>query len=109
MAIKANLIVDQGTDYSTSINLTDADDNVVSLEGYTANAQLRKTYTSSNSVSFGITLEQSNGVVTLSLTDTPTANIVAGRYVYDVIVTSAANVTSRIVEGIVTITPRVTK
>ena len=108
MAIKANLIVDQGTDFSTSINLTDADENVVSLTGYTANAQLRKTYTSSNSVSFGIALEQSNGIVTLSLTDTQTANIVAGRYVYDVIVTSPTSVISRIVEGIVTITPRVT-
>jgi hypothetical protein len=109
MAIKANLIVDQGTDYSTSINLTNADGDIVSLAGYTANGQIRKTYSSSNSVSFGIVLESSNGVVQLSLTDAQTANLVSGRYVYDVIVTSSANVTSRIVEGIVTVTPRVTK
>lgn len=109
MAIKANLVVDQGTDYSTSVNLTDADGNIVPLTGYTANAQIRKTYSSSNSVNFGVTLESSNGVVRLSLTDTQTANIVAGRYVYDVVVTSPASITSRIVEGIVTVTPRVTK
>jgi len=109
MAIKANLIIDQGTDYTTSVNLTDADGNIIPLTGYTASAQIRKTYSSTNAVSFGISLESSNGVVHLSLTDTQTANIVAGRYVYDVVVVSSANVTSRIVEGIVTITPRVTK
>ena len=109
MAIKANLIVDQGTDYTTTINLTDDNDNVVDLTGYTGVGQMRKTYTSSNSVSFNITLESANGVVVLSLTDTQTANIVAGRYVYDVFVTSPANITSRIVEGIVTVTPRATR
>jgi len=108
MAIKANIIVDQGTDFYTAINLTDDDDNVVDLTGYTANGQIRKTYTSSNSVTFGISLEQSNGIVALSLTKTQTANIVAGRYVYDVFMINTSNVASRIVEGIVTVTPRVT-
>lgn len=109
MAIKANLLIDQGTDYVTSINLTDSDGNIVELSGYTANGQIRKTYSSSNAVNFGLSLEEANGVVRLSLTDSQTANLTAGRYVYDVIVTSSANVTSRIVEGIVTVTPRVTK
>ena len=109
MAIKANLFVDQGTDYSTSINLTDDDGNVVTLTGYTANGQIRKTYSSSNAVSFGITLEANTGVVVLQLTDTQTAAMTAGRYVYDVIVTDTVSVTSRIVEGIVTVTPRVTR
>lgn len=109
MAIKANLIIDQGTDYSTSINLTDDDGNIVNLSNYTANSQIRKTHSSSNAVTFGITLQSSNGVVLLTLTDTQTANLTAGRYVYDVILTDSGNVTSRIVEGIVTVTPRVTR
>ncbi len=109
MAIKANLFVDQGTDYSTSINLTDNDGNVVSLAGYTSNGQIRKTYSSSNAVSFGVTLKANTGIVLLQLTDTQTAAMTAGRYVYDVVVTDSANITSRIVEGIVTVTPRVTK
>jgi len=108
MAIKANLIIDQGTDYSTTIMLTDVDDNQVSLTGFTANAQMRKTYSSSNSVAFTVTLNESLGEVVLSLTDTQTANIVAGRYVYDVVLTSN-NITSRVIEGIVTVTPRVTR
>lgn len=108
MAIKANLIIDQGADYSTTIMMTDVDDNQISLTGFTAEAQMRKTYTSSNSVAFSVTLNESLGEVTLSLTDTQTANIVAGRYVYDVFLTSQ-NITSRVIEGIVTVTPRVTR
>jgi hypothetical protein len=108
MAIKANLIIDQGTDYSTSITLTDDEDNVVDLTGYTADAQMRKTYSSSNSVTFSTTVVEAQGVLTLSLTDTQTANITPGRYVYDVVITTGST-TTRIVEGIVTVTPRVTR
>jgi hypothetical protein len=108
MAIKANLTIDQGTDYSTTITLTDEEDGVVNLTGYTANAQLRKTYSSSNSVTFTTAVSDIQGLVTLSLTDTQTANITPGRYVYDVILTTGS-VTTRIVEGIVTVTPRVTR
>lgn len=109
MAIKSNLFIDQGTDYSTSINLTDDDDNIVSLTGYTAQGQIRKTYSSSTSVSFTVSITAATGIVTLQLTAVQTANIVAGRYVYDVFVTDSGNTTSRILEGIVTITPRVTR
>ena len=108
MAIKANLIIDQGTDYATSITLTDVDDNSISLVGYTAQSQIRKTYSSSNSVSFSVSLSETQGVISLSLTDSQTANLTPGRYVYDVIMTSG-NTTSRVVEGIVTVTPRVTR
>ena len=109
MAIKSNLVIDQGTDYSTSIVLQNDDGEVANLVGYTANAQLRKTYTSSNSHSFTTTIDDTSGTIILSLTDTQTANITAGRYVYDVYVSDSFGIVSRIVEGIVTITPRVTR
>lgn len=32
MAIKANLIIDQGADFTTTINVTDDDDNVIDLK-----------------------------------------------------------------------------
>lgn len=109
MAIKANLVIDQGTDYSTSISLQNDVGESANLVGYTANAQIRKTYSSSNSHTFTATVDDSSGIIILSLTDTQTANITAGRYVYDVYVTDNVGVVSRIVEGIVTITPRVTR
>ena len=108
MAIKANLVIDQGADYSTSVSLTDEDGNIVPLNNYTVSAQIRKTYSSSDSFSFTAVVREELGEISLSLTDTQTANITAGRYVYDVFITNSG-ITSRIVEGIVTVTPRVTR
>jgi hypothetical protein len=110
MAIKANLVIDQGTDYSTSINLTDDDGNLVDLTGYSASSQIRKTPSSSNAVSFSVSVAEAQGLVLLSLTDQQTSNLVPGRYVYDVLLTNNNNnLTSRILEGIVTVTPGVTR
>jgi hypothetical protein len=109
MATKANIIIDQGTTFSTVITLADEDGNAIDLTGYSANSQIRKHYSSSNSQSFSVSLGGILGTVTLSLTSVQTANLVAGRYVYDVEVTSSSNVVSRIVEGIVTVTPEVTR
>ena len=109
MATKANIIIDQGTTFSTVINLADENGDPIDLTGYTGDSEMRKHYSSSNSQSFNVSLGGANGTVTLSLTSTQTANLVAGRYVYDVEVTSSSNVVSRIVEGIVTVTPEVTR
>lgn len=108
MATKANIIVDQGTTFSTSISLTDDDDNPVNLTGFIGRSKMKKHYTSSNSQSFTVSLSGSTGIITLSLSDSQTANIIPGRYVYDVELISPTNVVSRIIEGIVTVTPEVT-
>ena len=109
MATKANITIDQGTTFSTVISLADEEEVAVNLTGYTANSQIRKHYSSSNSQSFSITLGGTSGTITLSLTSTQTSNLTPGRYVYDVELTSSSNVVSRIVEGIVTVTPEVTR
>jgi len=109
MATKANIIVDQGTTFSTDIYLTDDNGDPIDLSGYTGASKMRKHYTSSNAQSFSVSLNSTYGYVTLSLTSSQTSDLTAGRYVYDVEVTSSSNVVSRIVEGIVTVTPQVTR
>lgn len=109
MAIKANLIIDQGATYATKLNITDTDGSAIDLTGYTAAAQIRKHYTSSNSTPFSVSVTAATGAVVLSLTANATANLVAGRYVYDVELTDGAGRISRIIEGTVTITPNVTR
>lgn len=109
MATKANIIIDQGTTFSTSIFITDENGDPIDLTSYTGVSQMRKHYTSSNSQSFSVSLGGNQGTVTLSLTSTQTANLTPGRYVYDVEITSGSNVVSRIIEGIVTVTPEVTR
>lgn len=109
MATKANLVIDQGSTFSTDLTLTDENGDPLTLDGYTANSQIRKWYTSSNAAAtFATSVNTQSGVITLSLTATQSSNLVAGRYVYDVEISSGSEV-SRIVEGIVTVTPQVTR
>lgn len=109
MATKANLVIDQGSTFSTDLSLTDEYGDPLILSGYSANSQIRKWYTSVNaSATFSAAINVESAVITLSLTANETSNLVAGRYVYDVEISSGSDV-SRIVEGIVTVTPQVTR
>jgi hypothetical protein len=109
MATKSNLVIDQGSTFSTDLTLTDENGDMILLSGYTANSQIRKWYTSSNpSATFSTSINANLGIVTLSLTANQTSNLIAGRYVYDVELNDGSEV-SRIVEGIVTVTPQVTR
>lgn len=109
MAIKGNLVIDQGASFETNINVTDDDGIIVDLTGYTGVAQMRKHYTSLQYYSFTVTIDAPNGIVSLSMDSNTTNTIAAGRYVYDCELTSSNNVRSRLVEGIVTVTPQVTR
>lgn len=109
MATKANLVIDQGTTFSTVINLTNENGDSLALEGYAANSQIKKWYTSQTSIPFNTTINTITGSITLELDANISANLHAGRYVYDVNLTNiSTNAVSRIVEGIVTVTPSVT-
>jgi hypothetical protein len=109
MATKANLVIDQGSTFSTDLTLTDDIGDLLILTGYTANSQIRKWYTSSSpSATFETQINVQSSVITLSLTASQTSNLIAGRYVYDVELSAGSEV-SRIVEGIVTVTPQVTR
>ena len=111
MAAKANIVIDQGADFSTTITVTDDAGDAVDLTGYICSGQIRKHYTSNTAYNFTASFgtPRSSGQITLSLSRVTTANIASGRYVYDVEITSAANTRSRLVEGIATITPEVTR
>ena len=111
MAEKANIVIDQGASFSTDIDVTDANGDRVDLTNYTAAAQVRKHYSTSNAAAtFTCTTGTSNGTVTMELTFAETANLAEGRYVYDLVLTNtSANTKLRVVEGLVTVTPRVTQ
>lgn len=110
MAIIANLYIDQGTDFSITVDVTDSAGDILELTGYTAAAQIRKTYSSSTvSATFATSIAELAGQVTISLTDTQTAALEAGRYVYDLNITSAAGVVTRVIEGQAIVTPGVTR
>jgi len=111
MAAKANIVIDQGSDYSTIITVTDDDGDAVDLTGYTGSGQMRKHYTSETKTDFNISFASPrfSGKVEISMARDVTETLEPGRYVYDVEITSASNIRSRLVEGIVTVTPEVTR
>lgn len=110
MAIKANLYIDQGADFIQDIEVTDnINDDAVDLTIFTAQAQMRQHYTSVSYYSFSC-VTSNTGVVQLSMPANTTNNIPAGTYVYDCELTEiSTGVRTRIVEGLVTVTPSVTR
>lgn len=110
MASISNIFIDQGTDFSITVDVTQADGNALNLTGYSAAAQIRKTYGSTSATAtFTISISAATGQVTMSLTDTQTTAISSGRYVYDLNITSGSGATTRVVEGQAIITPGVTR
>ena len=110
MAVISNIFIDAGADFSTTVTVTDSSGSALDLTGYTHAAQIRKTYESASAtVAFtSATTDATGGKFTLTLTNTQTAGIPHGRYVYDAVITTGSTKT-RVVEGIVTINPRVTQ
>jgi hypothetical protein len=108
MAIKTNLVVDQGANFIYNVYLIDEDGSVFNISNYTANAQLRKTYTSTSFVTVNTAVTGASGLITLVMNAATTANLSSTRYVYDLELTSN-NVVSRILEGYVTVNPGVTR
>lgn len=109
MAIRGNIVIDQGSDYEFKVNVENLNNVPADLTGYTAEAQMRKYYTSSKSYNFEATVEANTGMVVLAMSANTSSRITPGRYLYDCELTSEEGVVTRLIEGIVTITPQVTK
>ena len=109
MAIKANLIIDQGTTFTATVDVTDAQDVAYDLTNYTVAAQMRKNYASSAAVTFISGHTGVTGQINLTLLPSITATLEPGRYLYDVEITSPSGTITRVVEGVVTVTPGMTR
>lgn len=110
MAVYANLFVDQGTDFMSTINLEGGTGSSFDLTDYTIRAQMRKTYTSSRSTDFVANItDPTLGIAQIELSAEQTSYLKAGRYVYDVEVISPDGVVYRVVEGQIEVSPRVTR
>ena len=75
MATKANLVIDQGTTFSTTLTLTDENGDLINLSGYTSNCQIRKHYTSSTATTVNTSINTESSVITLSLIGTFKSNL----------------------------------
>ena len=108
MAAVQNLYIDQGADFSVDIGIYDDFNSPWDLNGYTGESKIKKSYYSSTSTPFTVTVNAATGTVTLALTAANTSALSEGRYLYDVVITSAAGTKTRVIEGLVTINQGVT-
>ena len=110
MATISNLYVDAGSTYSNIITVAASNGQALDLTGYTVASQMRKSYQSSTAYAFTASVHiASQGKIRLQLTDEQSEAIPPGRWLYDVEIESPSGQRTRVVEGIVTVNPQITK
>ena len=110
MAAYSELFLEQYADFSTFINIDDTQGDAINLVGYSASSQIRKSYYSSTAYDFVVQITNAaQGEITLSMNSANTANMSPGRYVYDLTIKDRYSVVTRVVEGIVVVSPGSTR
>ena len=116
MATYEEITIDQGSDVTIQLELIDENGAKKDLAGHSVAAKMKKNYNSgdSDTTAFSsIITNSNNGLVNLTLTNTQTDALKAGRYVYDVELSfqdsSSNTIVERILEGRIQVTPSVTK
>lgn len=104
--------LEQGTSFLTQIVLDDINGTPYNLTGFTVKSQARRSYYSSNpTIVFAASItDANNGIIQLSANSAVTANVPAGKLVYDVVITeTSSNNVTRVLEGQIFISPTVTR
>lgn len=112
MAEYAILAADQGTDTTFVVEVVDDNKNPRNLSGFTVAAKFRKQFNSNVVYEFTTSIAEPTtaGKIYLTLAGAFTNTIAAGRYFYDVeIRNEVLDVTERITEGFIELSPSVTQ
>lgn len=112
MAEIYNFTLDQGADNSLSFQWKDGNGAAMNLTGYTARCMLKRNYDEAPVISLalgsGISIAALTGTITLSFSSFQTDTL-SGNYLYDLELVSASGSVTRLVQGMVTISPSVTR
>lgn len=103
-----NLTVEQGADFELTITVRNKNNVPLNLLGYSASSVIKKHSSSTTSRPFSVTfVDRQNGRISLSMSHTVTNTLSEGRYLYDIILTSPNNLRTRVIQGMVTVSPGV--
>ena len=117
MAQQRDFVIDQGSDITIELHLKEEDGGAKDLTGHSLRGKIKKTYDTVDSdqiFNFTSTAVQSpstDGIALISLSNTLTDSMKAGRYVDDIELVSGSDsdTVERILEGKLNVTPSVTK
>ena len=109
MQTRANIYVDQGTDFSTFLNLS-TNSGVYDITTQQFECDVRKIFSSTSIFSPTFTIEPGGetGVVEMLISAELTANVEPGKYQYDVVMLNGFT-REKILEGLMFIVPTVTR
>ena len=114
MAEYEKFTFDKGSDIAIQLELTDVTGNTKDLTNYSAAAKMKRNFNSdsADTTDFAVAITPTEGIVTLSLTNTQTDALKVGNYVYDVEISfvdsNSSTVVERILEGKIRVSPSVT-
>ena len=103
-----NIQIDQGTDFSSTFDLSKRDNDPLDLTNYDFSAKMRKHAEASGNVAFAATYggQPTKGNLTISLTAAQTGIITSGRYEYDImIINRNSNVKTKVLQGQALVVP----
>ena len=114
-----DITAEQGSTFALNMNYQDADDNPISLTGYTGGMQVRRyhsatgTLLNSNTSDVTFTIESTDaavptGNVQIDISAATMSTVPAGNHVYDIELHKNGTVT-RLIEGRFIVTPEVTR
>lgn len=112
MARNVDLNIDQGTDTVFQLELIDSDQEPMDLTGFRAKASFARNMESGTRVNILTEIPDpvTDGYIHLTMTGDSSESLKATRYFYDVnLIDSASNITERVIQGVLTIDPAVTK
>jgi len=103
-----NISIEKGSDHSSTFTITNADGTAYDLNNQSAVAKLKKFPSSTTSYSFSSSLTVATGKVTISMGNTVTNSLDPGRYYYDIVLTNnSTSKKTRVIEGMVLVSPSV--
>tara|TARA_B100001094_G_scaffold93162_1_gene89029 strand:- start:28 stop:369 length:342 start_codon:yes stop_codon:yes gene_type:complete len=105
-----NIQIDQGTDFSSTFEISKRDNSPLDLTNFDFQAKMRKHAEAPGSVGFAATYggQPVKGNVTISLTAAQTGIITAGRYEYDVLIINRNNnAKTKVIAGQALVNPTV--
>jgi len=108
----ANIIIYTGTDFAQTFVLEDtATNSVKDLTGYVGCSQIKRYETSNKSADFsvGFANDRTTGRISIEMLSGVTETLKAGKYFYDLIISSPNGVTERVVEGTAIVKKAVTR
>tara|TARA_B100000945_G_scaffold312520_1_gene307173 strand:- start:168 stop:503 length:336 start_codon:yes stop_codon:yes gene_type:complete len=107
-AIPVNIVVDRHANFDVTFFITNKDGTALNMTGYTGEANFKTSHASANAVAVPLVfVNRTSGEIGISMNSTETGALDRRRYVYDILLTAPTGYKTRVIEGLVEVTPGV--